>query len=270
MADHDLKPLALRQLGFDDTASSSAQLSFLDSSATGVLPSDPDHFSNDIDLSILLEGTEPLTEAALKNSCVSQDPVSEDLLARDETSSCPAPVPLAPANEQIFNDPLNWLERTLLDDKPPSTYPGRLSPEEEQEREDDPDGQYWNTNSIDGEEWHEYNPCEPYLELGYINALCCSGRSSLVTDLSVIMVWFMKYEWVKDCDPSLGRFFLSFVDFEDREKGIKTLDLSPLIEKPSLGTFCTAQYDICCRDYVSVFHLLYSSKIVGLTSKSAL
>ena len=207
---------------FEDTAPSDFQLPVpsLDDPSNDVLSSTSDLFVDDDITSSFLPGqdNEPaltLTDATLQSSsCLTQRTLSGDgehLLSRDGKPSCPSPAaPLSPGTLQLFQDPTNSLENLLLDDSesnplPPLPYPGRLTPEEEKVRKNYPGIDWGETGPIDGEEWRLVipegkHPCQPYLELGYSQPLCCDGGVKLTTDLALIRAIWMKYLWVDNCD----------------------------------------------------------------------
>ena len=175
-----------------------------------------------------------LTDATLLSACPndqsSVDEQQQPLLTARDDSSCsrPPPVPLSPHTIQLFEDPLDSLERattpTNSDQDTPSPsgapnvepgYPGLLDPEEQQWRERNPGGMYHNKDPVQGEYWHDYEGeviygngdgdyqhCQMYLQLGYVYALCC--RQARTRLLPPHMPEY--YPTLEECDPNVGMY----------------------------------------------------------------
>ena len=160
-----------------------------------------------------------LTDATLENSCAAQNTLTNEqllpLTARDAQEclpSVPLPLPFTEETLELFQDPLNSLNRIPSSENEGSSpvtpkYPGLHPPEKQtQENEMNPE---WNTDPIDGEEWKPYAgklqppqeiPCERDYALGFIVPLCCAGGGSMASYPGSIQV----YDWIYRCDPRGG------------------------------------------------------------------
>lgn len=152
--------------------------------------------------------------------------MAEKPLIAYDGESCPPLLPLSPETLQLFEDPLGSLNRIVhtSGESTPSlnihpSYPGRLSPGEEEERKENPDGEYHNTDDVDGEEWRSYDgkedvykPCEIYEFMEYTWPLCCRWE----VERPDPPVPLLDYYRMEDCDLNIGtsidkkKFFFRF------------------------------------------------------------
>lgn len=205
----------------------SSSLSFpLQIGSSNLFP-ETDPASND-DLSSLFKidqvaPTSELTDATLLSACATDQSLTDEqqpLKARDHESCPPSAVPLPPNTLQLFEDPLRSLEGTInptnSDENAPSpsvepSYPGLLTPEEQEERERNPGGLYHNTEPLGGEYWQDYSGeviwgndqsrhCEIYLILGFILPLCCQMALARPDPLDLPMYYIS----MGGCEPNLG------------------------------------------------------------------
>jgi hypothetical protein len=187
-----------------------------------------------------LESAFTLTDTTLPNTCVveqsfgyEQPPLAdEQSLANDEHEQfliarngdyCQPANSLSPEPLQLFEDPLNLMlnrldptggENPSLDFE--GTYPGRLTPEEEQKRARTP-GPHHNLDPVDGQEWRlyqdpsrmrneNYNDCHSW-HLSYPHPLCCLGPTVMGprSEHNLGATWTIReYPSVGNCDPKLG------------------------------------------------------------------
>lgn len=158
-----------------------------------------DPYSSNDDTDLFASTT---TDVTLENICSQQQSLSDDqqlpLTARDGASVCDdSSSPLSPETIELFQDPFSALGKSSQ--LPPLSYPGRLSPEEEEKG-----GSIYNPEPDDENQWQIYRgkitfepqPCRFVRDLGFVFHLCCDGEYSEALPESGL---FLEYLWVEGC-----------------------------------------------------------------------
>lgn len=223
--------------------------------------------NNDIGIPLLFGDEDvgsTLMEASLPSDCSAQGEIlknEQSLLSTRNDRICSPSLPAFPPETlQLFDNPLGLLEKIVpttekdtSGSSDPGIYPGRLTPEEEESRETEL-GPFHNSDPVEGQEWQDYkgkvttddsdNPCKLYLEQGYIEALCCSGKFNRVG--GSLGQGPTVYYWYEGCDanPGPGTFvpttrFVSHCFFKLKQRFF------------SAGNVCAGGNAVCCKRYVS-------------------